>query len=101
MRRQENTDGACGGLSTQWIGESSLATRSELAVDRGRILCAKSGNPITILDEDIGVLPPSRLPHEPEIGSATVLLHYTELSRILGKIMKGMEVVGGLVQHCQ
>ncbi|GME22637.1 C6 transcription factor [Neofusicoccum parvum] len=55
-----------------------------------RILCAKSGNPITILDEDIGVLPPSRLPHEPEVGSATVLLHYTELSRILGKIMKGI-----------
>ncbi|KAL0256464.1 Transcriptional activator [Diplodia seriata] len=55
-----------------------------------RILCAKSGNPITILDEDIGVLPPSRLPHEPEIGSATVLFHYTELSRILGKIMKGI-----------
>ncbi|KAB2579364.1 putative transcriptional regulatory protein [Lasiodiplodia theobromae] len=55
-----------------------------------RILCAKSGNPITILDEDIGVLPPSRLPHEPEVSSATVLLHYTELSRILGKIMKGI-----------
>ncbi|KAF2089564.1 C6 transcription factor [Saccharata proteae CBS 121410] len=53
-----------------------------------RILCAKSGNPITILDEDIGVLPPSRMPDiEPEISSATVLLHYTELSRILGKIM--------------
>ncbi|KAF4310964.1 C6 transcription factor [Botryosphaeria dothidea] len=55
-----------------------------------RILCAKSGNPITILDEDIGVLPPSRLPHESEICPATVLLHYTELSRILGKIMKGI-----------
>ncbi|EKG13247.1 Transcription factor fungi [Macrophomina phaseolina MS6] len=53
-----------------------------------RILCAKSGNPITILDEDIGVLPPSRLPHESEICPATVLLHYTELSRIIGKIMK-------------
>ncbi|KAK2771458.1 Transcriptional activator [Onygenales sp. PD_12] len=53
-----------------------------------RILCVKSGNPLTIADEDIGVLPPSRLPNEPEICPATVLLHYTELSRILGKIMK-------------
>ncbi|KAF2136164.1 uncharacterized protein K452DRAFT_354054 [Aplosporella prunicola CBS 121167] len=56
-----------------------------------RILCAKSGNPITILDEDIGVSHPSRLPEcEPEVGPATVLLHYTELSRILGKIMNSI-----------
>lgn len=26
-----------------------------------RILCVKSGNPLTIADQDIGVLPPSRL----------------------------------------
>ncbi|KAK7544553.1 C6 transcription factor [Phyllosticta citribraziliensis] len=52
-----------------------------------RILCAKSGNPITILDEDIGVLPASRLPDEPEICPATVLSHYTQLSRITGRIM--------------
>ncbi|PGH09853.1 hypothetical protein AJ79_05579 [Helicocarpus griseus UAMH5409] len=55
-----------------------------------RILCVKSGNPLTIADEDIGVLPPSRLPDEPEICPATVLFHYTELSRILGKIMKNV-----------
>ncbi|KAL1960873.1 hypothetical protein VTO42DRAFT_5856 [Malbranchea cinnamomea] len=55
-----------------------------------RILCVKSGNPLTIADEDIGVHPPSRLPDEPEICPATVLLHYTELSRILGKIMKNV-----------
>ncbi|KFX87264.1 hypothetical protein V490_08384 [Pseudogymnoascus sp. VKM F-3557] len=55
-----------------------------------RILCVKSGNPLTIADQDIGVLPPSRLPDEPEMCPATVLLHYTELSRILGKIMKNL-----------
>ncbi|OAX82314.1 hypothetical protein ACJ72_03336 [Emergomyces africanus] len=55
-----------------------------------RILCVKSGNPLTIADEDIGVLPPSRLPEEPELCPATVLFHYTELSRILGKIMKNV-----------
>ncbi|PGH05060.1 hypothetical protein GX51_03158 [Blastomyces parvus] len=55
-----------------------------------RILCVKSGNPLTIADEDIGVLPPSRLPNEPNLCPATVLLHYTELSRILGKIMKNV-----------
>lgn len=54
-----------------------------------RILCAKSGNPITILDEDIGVLPASRLPDEPEICPAIVLSHYTQLSRITGRIMNG------------
>ncbi|KAK7553690.1 fungal-specific transcription factor domain-containing protein [Phyllosticta citricarpa] len=52
-----------------------------------RILCAKSGNPITILDEDIGVLPPSRLPDESEICPAIVMSHYTQLSRITGRIM--------------
>ncbi|KLJ08058.1 hypothetical protein EMPG_16498 [Blastomyces silverae] len=55
-----------------------------------RILCVKSGNPLTIADEDIGVLPPSRLPDEPDICAATVLFHYTELSRILGKIMNNV-----------
>ncbi|OJD12488.1 hypothetical protein AJ78_06928 [Emergomyces pasteurianus Ep9510] len=55
-----------------------------------RIICVKSGNPLTIADEDIGVLPPSRLPEEPQLCPATVLFHYTELSRILGKIMKNV-----------
>jgi len=54
-----------------------------------RILCAKSGNPITINDEDIGVKLPSPISGiEPKICPATTLLHYTELSRILGRIMK-------------
>lgn len=53
-----------------------------------RILCVKSGNPFSIADEDISVSLPSRIPDiEPEISSATVLLHYTQLSQILGKIM--------------
>lgn len=73
-----------------------------------RILCVKSGNSLTIADEDIGVFPPSRLvcgsrssrltslylhpnklqSDEPDLGPAAVLFHYTELSRILGRIMK-------------
>lgn len=51
-----------------------------------RILCVKSGNPITIQDEDIGVDLPSRLPGDPEHCPAVALRHYTQLSRILGQI---------------
>lgn len=51
-----------------------------------RIVSVKSGNPITIQDEDIGVSLPSRLPGEPEYCPAVVLRHYTELSRILGEV---------------
>ncbi|RFU72906.1 fungal specific transcription factor [Trichoderma arundinaceum] len=51
-----------------------------------RILCVKSGNPITIQDEDIGVDMPSPLLGDPEYCPAVVLRHYTELSRILGQI---------------
>ncbi|KAL7930442.1 fungal-specific transcription factor domain-containing protein [Trichoderma chlorosporum] len=51
-----------------------------------RILCVKSGNPITIQDEDIGVDMPSPLPGDSEYCPAVVLRHYTELSRILGQI---------------
>ncbi|OAA81538.1 C6 transcription factor [Akanthomyces lecanii RCEF 1005] len=53
-----------------------------------RILSVKSGNPITIQDEDIGVRLPSRLPSEPEYCPAIVLRQYTKLSRILGEIHK-------------
>ncbi|GAB7351839.1 hypothetical protein MBLNU459_g2399t1 [Dothideomycetes sp. NU459] len=52
-----------------------------------RILCVKSGNPITIHDEDINVAMPSRLPEEEEYCAAICLRHYTELSQILGRIM--------------
>lgn len=52
-----------------------------------RIHCVKSGNPITIQDEDIGVELPSRLPNEPQFCAAVVLRHYTQLSRINGQIM--------------
>lgn len=51
-----------------------------------RILSAKSGNPITIQDEDIGVKLPARLPNEPAYCPAVVLRHYTELSCILGEV---------------
>ncbi|RSM14456.1 hypothetical protein CDV31_005473 [Fusarium ambrosium] len=49
-----------------------------------RIICAKSGNPITIADGDIGT------GIEPEISSVTILYHYTKLSRILGNIMENV-----------
>jgi proline utilization trans-activator len=52
-----------------------------------RIHSVKSGNPITIQDEDIGVALPSRLPNEPEFCPAVVLRHYTKLSQINGQIM--------------
>lgn len=56
-----------------------------------RILCVKSGNPITIADADIGVSLPSQLREtESDASAATVLSHYTCLSRILGKIMEGI-----------
>ena len=55
-----------------------------------RIVCVKSGNPVTIRDEDIGIQLPSRLPYEPEYCPAVVLRHYTELSRILGDIAKSI-----------
>ncbi|KAF6827200.1 C6 transcription factor (fungal specific transcription factor) [Colletotrichum musicola] len=51
-----------------------------------RILSIKSGNPIAIQDEDVGVRLPSRLSKEPEYCPAVVLRHYTEISRILGEI---------------
>lgn len=52
-----------------------------------RIHSVKSGNPITIHDEDIGVELPSRLSSEPESCPAVVLRHYTKLSQINGQIM--------------
>ena len=55
-----------------------------------RILSAKSGNPITIQDDDIGVSLPSKLPGEADYCPAVVLRHYTQLSRILGDIHKSI-----------
>lgn len=52
-----------------------------------RIHCVKSGSPITIHDEDIGVELPSRLSSEPRFCPAVVLRHYTKLSQINGQIM--------------
>lgn len=52
-----------------------------------RIVSVKSGNPLTIQDEDIGIAMPSQLPNEPEYCPAVVLRHYTELSRILGEVL--------------
>lgn len=51
-----------------------------------RIQSVKSGNPITIYDEDIGVAVPSKLPDEPDYCAAVVLKHYTKLSQICGEI---------------
>ncbi|KAH0290669.1 hypothetical protein M436DRAFT_71081 [Aureobasidium namibiae CBS 147.97] len=53
-----------------------------------RILCIKGGNPLTIDDQDIAVKLPNRLSNEPEYCPAVCLRHYTQLSRILGRIMK-------------
>ncbi|KAK1834469.1 fungal-specific transcription factor [Podospora conica] len=55
-----------------------------------RILSVKSGNPLTIHDEDIGVKLPSKLPGEAEYCPAVVLRHYTRLSMILGQISKSI-----------
>ncbi|CAK7273778.1 Transcriptional activator [Sporothrix epigloea] len=51
-----------------------------------RILALKSGHPVAILDEDIGVNMLSQLPGEPTESPVMVLRCYTELSRILGDI---------------
>lgn len=51
-----------------------------------RIHSVKSGNPITIYDEDIGAAFPSKLPHELDYCAAVVLRHYTKLSQICGEI---------------
>ena len=51
-----------------------------------RIHSVKSGNPITIHDEDIGVALPSKMPDEPDYCPSVVLTHYTKLSQICGDI---------------
>ncbi|CAN8105390.1 unnamed protein product [Discula destructiva] len=55
-----------------------------------RIQSVKSGNPITINDEDIGIPLPSKLPSEPDYCAAVVLKHYTKLSQICGEITVGI-----------
>ena len=52
-----------------------------------RIISVKSGNPISIHDEDIGVAWPSPIPGvDPDLSPPRVLAHYTQLSRILGRV---------------
>ncbi|KAJ6080524.1 hypothetical protein N7467_010277 [Penicillium canescens] len=52
-----------------------------------RILSVKSGNPITIHDEDIGIAWPAAVDGTTfDPWPSTVLTHYTKLSRILGLI---------------
>lgn len=51
-----------------------------------RIQSVKSGNPITIHDEDVGVAFPSKMSDEPDYCAAVVLRHYTKLSQICGEI---------------
>jgi proline utilization trans-activator len=52
-----------------------------------RIISVKSGNPISIHDEDIDVAWPSPIPGvDPDLSPPRVLSQYTQLSRILGRI---------------
>ncbi|KAJ5961399.1 hypothetical protein N7501_006340 [Penicillium viridicatum] len=52
-----------------------------------RLLSVKSGNPITIHDEDIGITWPTTVGGSTfDPWPSTVLTHYTQLSRILGRI---------------
>ncbi|KAL2427044.1 hypothetical protein ABEF95_007372 [Exophiala dermatitidis] len=52
-----------------------------------RILSVKSGNPISIHDEDIDVALPAPIPGvDPDLSPPRVVAHYTQLSRILGRI---------------
>lgn len=81
------------GLHQEVVGSSLSETAKEYRrrvwwsiYSLDRIVTVKSGNPLTIQDEDIGVAMPSRLPTEPEYCPAVVLRHYTELSRILGEV---------------
>lgn len=56
-----------------------------------RIVSVKSGNPISIHDEDIDVALPSPIPGvDPDLSPPRVLATYTKLSRILGKIGEGI-----------
>ncbi|KAH8689332.1 fungal-specific transcription factor domain-containing protein [Talaromyces proteolyticus] len=50
-----------------------------------RLLCVTSGHPISVDDDDIDLLEPSPLDGE-EPRRSSVLLYYTRLSRILGRI---------------
>lgn len=52
-----------------------------------RIISVKSGNPISIHDEDIDVAWPNPMPGvDSNLSPPRVLAHYTQLSRILGRI---------------
>lgn len=56
-----------------------------------RIISVKSGNPISIHDEDIDVRWPNPMPGiDANLSPPRVLAHYTQLSRILGKIGEGI-----------
>lgn len=86
---ESTTSGAEHSANTPVLDDASRERRrrtwwSVYSLDR--ILSVKSGNPITIQDEDIGVRLPSRLPTEPEYCPAVVLRQYTKLSNILGDI---------------
>lgn len=50
-----------GGLSIVWIGKRDCVKIDLIPIDQGRILSVKSGNPITIHDEDIGALLPGTM----------------------------------------
>ncbi|KAJ5884649.1 hypothetical protein N7495_009159 [Penicillium taxi] len=51
-----------------------------------RLLSVKSGNPISLQDEDIGTFPATLDGSTSDPWPAIVLTHYTQLSRILGRV---------------
>ena len=95
-----------GGLSIAWIGKIETAARL-ISTNQDRILSVKSGNPITIHDEDIGTLLPAttvclfaescnwlftdcKKDGSTNVPwSSVVLRHYAQLSSILGRIGEG------------
>jgi hypothetical protein len=58
-RIRENVEGVFGGLYIAWTGKVFFLTQTP--AKSCRILSCKSGNPITIADEDISTLPTSIL----------------------------------------
>ena len=81
-----------GGLYIAWIGmsSSSCSVNEQLWLTSARLLSVKSGNPITIHDEDIGIEWPIPMDRTADVPwPSVVLTYYTQLSRILGRIGEG------------
>ena len=91
-----------GSLSEEKLEDRRRAWWSVYSMDC--ILSVKSGNPMMMHNEDIGVAMPSPLPSEEVYCPAVVLACYTTLSLILGDIARQIyrrrswESTGGLKQ---